>query len=270
MGTKNIYFIRKVVWVTLGNRGVENVNIGWGDADFVVYKGAYANLEFVVRDVDRKPQNLLGKDLCVSIIRNGTDELVLERELVVTDAYEGRAKLILAPHDMWYWEPDFYRYALRYIDTDAEDFTYLYNDFNQEVLGYIEIRDRAEARPPKPQEATSFQPSSLSDIETGSEWFSGAFRGPAQYGSKSNLVTVAFYMENFTGEIRAEASLDPQPDQASTNWFSIDLVPGVNPTPFEDRTGIEAFNIEGSYNWLRFVWRPENEDSGEVTKILLN
>lgn len=271
MSTKNIYFIRKVVWVTLGDKGVSNVNIGWGDADFVVYKGAYANLEFVVRDVDRKPVKLMGKDVCATIIRNGTEELVLEKELVVTDAHAGRAKLTLNPNEIIKWEPDFYRYSLKFINIDTEEYTYLYNDYNQEVVGYIEIRDGAEARPPKPQEANSFRPVFL-DIDDATEWFSGAFRGPAQYGQTENLTTVAIYMEDFTGYIRAEASLDLTADQAETNWFTIDFIPGSSKVEFEGKTGIEAYNIEGSYNWLRFAWAPEvgEEETARVTRILLN
>ena len=55
--SKTLYKIKQRVWLTQTNNGVENVNMPYGgfNADFVIYKGTDAVLEFFVRNLDRKP-----------------------------------------------------------------------------------------------------------------------------------------------------------------------------------------------------------------------
>lgn len=266
MTTKTQYYMRKVVWVTLGDNGVKNVNIGWGDADFILNKGANGVLEFVIRDIDRKPVKLLGVSINCSIINNSNEELVLEKELLITDYINGRGKIIITPSDMQNWEIGFYRYVLTFNNLDNEDFVYLYNDFNQEVVGYIELRDKAIGKPPKAQEQTSFTPVKP-NIGDETRYYSGVFKGPAQLGYTSNLMTVAFYGSNFTGNVYAEISLDPIADQNIQNWVPIQLVPGQDFVSFNDLNAVEPYNIYGDYHYLRFSFTKE---SGDITKILVN
>ncbi len=266
MTTKTQYYIRKVVWVTIGNNGVQNVNIGWGDADFILNKGANGILEFVIRDIDRKPVKLLGVSIICSIINNATEELMLEKELIITDHINGRGKIIITPGEMQDWEIGFYRYVLTFTNLDNENFVYLYNDFNQEILGYIELRDKALAKPPMAQEQSSFTPV-LTNNKDKTRYYSGVFKGPAQLGYSENLMSVAFYGSNFTGEIYAEASLDPIPDQNIQNWVGIQLIPGQDSVSLVDFNSVEPYNIYGNFHYLRFSFTKE---SGEITKILLN
>ena len=93
--TKSLYHIRKIVWLTRDNNGVQNMNSGYGKADFVVYKGTDSYLEFYVKDIDRKPINLLGKSLSISIINFYTNELMLVRNLEIVNAQRGQCKVKL-------------------------------------------------------------------------------------------------------------------------------------------------------------------------------
>ena len=265
-----VYYDRKIVWVTLGNRGVMNMNVGWGDADFIIYKGATAILEFVVRDIDRKPVNLTGKKVSATLIYDKTQEMLLEKDLVEYNVYDrGRVKLTLQPSDFMNWPTGIIRYSLTLTDIDAHETVYLYNDFAQGAIGYIELRDTAMPKPPQPQQSVGFTPSNPDRTEP-TKWCSGVFKGPAQLGSIGSMSTVAIYLDNFSGTITAEASLDPVPLQSVNNWFTIQLVPGMDELEIENCSRVQAFNIFGDFHWLRFCYSQDSGQEGSITKILLN
>lgn len=269
MVTKNVYYLRKIAWVTLTDRGIKNMNLGWGDADFIVYKGAYSYLEFIVRDVDRKPVKLVGMTVKCFLIHDNTNELYLERELEIVNPVEGRCKLTLTPGDSIDWAAGHIRYSLQIFDSDLGTSVYLYNDLNQEALGYIELRDRAFPAPPQIKEAKTFTPVSTG-LNQPTVWYSGSFKGPGQELYTSSLMTFAVYLENYSGMFFVETTLDPQPDGDNTKWVKIDLLPGQSEITYTNKSGVDPYNISGQYQWIRFGYYQNSGDEGKISKILLN
>lgn len=269
MATKNAYFVRKIAWVTLANQGVGNVNLGWGDADFVVYKGAFSNLEFVVRDVDRKGVKLIGKRVCATLINNNTNELYLERELEIINPIEGRCKLVLTPGDLMEWQLGAIRYSLTIKDIDNNEFNYLYNDLNQEAIGYIEIRDRASPNPNNVIILDKFTPNRNIFTEQ-TTFYTGSIRGPGQLSYTNSMLTFAVYLENYTGSFFVEATLDLISDSDTTNWFKLELFPNGEIIKFDNKNGIEPYNLTGEYQWIRFGYFQTIGETGSVKKILIN
>lgn len=270
MNSRNIYFIRKIAWVSLGDQGVKGMNLGWGDTDFVIHKGAFSNLEFVVRDVDRKPVNLNGKIISASLIDNETGELYIERDLQIIDHSKGRCKLTLTPDDIIDWNNGFIRYSITLKDEDSLEYFYLYNDMNQEAIGYIEVKDKAAPLPVKVNELTEFTPYGNYDVTLPTKMHSGSIKGPGQNSFTSNIMTIAIYFKEFTGKFFVEATLDPVPDGQSANWFKINLLPGQDELKFFNKSGVEPYNISGDYHWIRFGYYQEQFETGSITKILAN
>ena len=269
MSTKTAYFVRKIAWVTLTNQGVSNVNLGWGDADFIVHKGAFSNLEFIVRDVDRKSVNLSGRRVYATLINNNTQELYLERELEVLDYEKGRCKLVLTPGDIINWESGAIRYSLTFQNIDTNEHVYLYNDLNQEAIGYIELRDRAAPKPNKTTVLDNFTPVE-SNRNDPTVYYAGAIMGPGQMSYTNALMTFAAYFDNFTGTLFVEATLDPVTLDSNANWFKLELVPFKNEISYKNKSGIDAYNISGEYQWIRFGYFQNIGEEGSLTKILVN
>jgi len=269
MATKNAYFVRKIAWVTLSNQGVGNVNLGWGDADFVVYKGAFSNLEFVVRDVDRKGVKLIGKRVFATLINNNTNELYLERELEIINPIEGRCKLVLTPGDLIEWQLGSIRYSLTIKDVDSNEFNYLYNDLNQEAIGYIEIRDRASPNPNNIIVLDKFTPVERAFGQPPT-FHTGSVPGPGQLSYSNSMLTFAVYLEDYTGSFFVEATLDPVSDGDDTNWFKLELFPNGEIISFNSINGIEPYNLMGEYQWIRFGYYQDVGEIGTIKKILVN
>ena len=114
-------------------------------------------------------------------------------------------------------------------------------------------------------------------------------RADGFFGQKDGLHSVAWSLEDFTGRIFLEASLETDPQD--NDWFSIHLdgsktfveyplKPG-DPSGAKGDTMIDAFTFQGNFLWLRvkmdksFV-RPipttdtEKSFLGSIKKVLLN
>lgn len=80
------------------------------------------------------------------------------------------------------------------------------------------------------------------------------------YGGIGGLQTVAFYLLNFQGGIRLQATLDTDPVD-DDNWFDVYQF-GSNDAPTSDNFSV---NIDGNFTWLRA--RVEDFAAGTITKL---
>jgi hypothetical protein len=83
------------------------------------------------------------------------------------------------------------------------------------------------------------------------------------YGGFGGLQTVAFFLLDFRGRIKIEASLDFQPTLDS-EWFTI--------YDFDSRTSTTtnnfSTNITGNFTWIRA--NVEGFSQGTITKLMLS
>lgn len=114
-------------------------------------------------------------------------------------------------------------------------------------------------------------------------------RADGWFGAKDGLHSVAWTLENFTGRIFLEASLETDPQE--NDWFPLfldgskafieyPLIPG-DPSGVRGDTMVDSFTFMGNFIWLRVridrsYIRPlptsdlEKSLLGSVTKVLLN
>lgn len=80
------------------------------------------------------------------------------------------------------------------------------------------------------------------------------------YGGVGGLQTVAFYLLNFQGDIRLQATLDTDP-VSDNNWFDVYQF-NSNIAPTSENFSV---NVTGNFTWLRA--RVEDFDAGTITKL---
>jgi hypothetical protein len=83
------------------------------------------------------------------------------------------------------------------------------------------------------------------------------------YGGFGTLQTVAFFLLNFQGIIKIEATLDAVP-AVDADWFKVDEFD----TTSSEITENFSRNITGYFTWIRA--RVENFEAGTITKIMLS
>lgn len=83
------------------------------------------------------------------------------------------------------------------------------------------------------------------------------------YGGFGDLQTVAFFLLNFRGRIRIQATLDQMP-ASDFDWFDVDTFDSTTSATTENF----SHNIEGNFVWIRA--RVEGFSAGTITKLMLS
>lgn len=277
MTAVKLYNFPLVIDLTLVDRGIRNNNMPFRDSDFKVYRGTFNPVEFIIRDNDRKPINLVGKCITATVINFFTNSVVLQKDIAIIDPAKGRIKLLLAPQEIAEWETGFYKYSILINHEDGSN-NLLFVDQDHTAGGFFEMLDGV-----LPDLIESIHIATDEFMETNiapptnesTRFLSSAFPGDALLCEEDGLHTAVVYLTDFVGKFFIQGSLEDTPTSNEDDWFDIFLtmtVPyfefGNTPTPDDTFTGLEAFTFTGSLRWVRFKYVPDDDNTGTVDKIL--
>jgi len=249
------------------NNGVKNKNMALSDSDFKVHKGADTLIEFSLRNNDRKPINLVGKEAMVTIIDITNESILFQKNIKILNESKGLVQLKLSSAEISSWPTGFLRYSALLINEDGTK-TLLATDLNSSSTGTIEVK--GDALPglfePVVLDPLKFTPIEFKDVSLAfntpdTRFVSDAIIGDAQKGFSDGLHTFSVKGTNFTGELSVLGSLEPLPSSnivaPVVDWFPIQLTADSTILSFTDFTGIQAFNFISNITWLKFVWKPD-------------
>lgn len=242
-----------------------NRNMPMHNPDFILFKDSQTEVEFVIRNVDRKPINLEGKDIFITLVDYKNGQTLANIPLTIVDAARGIARLTMLPFMAKDIPLGFGRYTVSYL-RDNGNTQILNTDQYDRGHGYFEMQYGSELQGIISQESKYeyFTPVNPNGFNT--YYVSENFKGNLKNGSLCGLHTLAFYTEDWTGSIWAEGSLSETiPDD--TEWFPIKL-----DTRFETKlinySGIWACNITSNLQWVRFKIQHNATNIGRFKKIM--
>lgn len=94
--------------------------------------------------------------------------------------------------------------------------------------------------------------------------FSGDDQKAADYyGGFGQLQTVAYFLANFQGKIRIEATLESTPTNNS-DWFTVNEFDSTSGATTENF----STNIAGNFTWIRA--RVQDFEAGTITKVTMS
>ena len=96
-----------------------------------------------------------------------------------------------------------------------------------------------------------------------SDWAGDDQQAANYYGGFGTLQTVAFFLLNFQGLIKIEATLDSEPT-VDSDWFKVEEYDTTSAIITENFSR----NITGYFVWIRA--RVENFEAGTITKVMLS
>jgi len=247
------------------------MNFGWGENTHItIYKGLTNRIEFIIRNHDRVPINISSYDIVARIYDNLTDELLLTKEAEIVSFERGKIAFVITAEDIFDMSENMtLRMIVIAIHKDLKTEEVLYTDYGTKNHIYLTIDGKSDPVPKTVQEVNGFRPITINDR---TYYTSGMLRGPKMKKRSSSLVTVAIYFSDFTGRLFIEVSNDLIEDEVNTSWVKYEIQTGRDHKDYENFTGIDAFNIEGNYNWFRILYLPDDTrpNSGNLTKVLAN
>lgn len=277
MSAIKLYKFPLIIDLTVVDRGIRNNNMPFRDSDFKVYRGAFNPVEFIVRDNDRKPTNLVGKTVTITIINFFTGATMLQKDVVVIDPAKGRIKLVLAPQEIAEWSNGTFKYSMLLNHEDCTN-QLLFIDQDQTAGGFFELIDGV--LPDMVESVISigedYTPINAAPPTTEpTRFISSAYPGDAEFCEDDGLHTAVVYLTDYAGKFYIQGSLEEIPSPNENDWFDIHLTMiepyfefGNTPEPDDTFTGLEAFTFTANIRWVRFKHIPDDDNPGTFDKVL--
>ena len=262
----NVYYSTRVIDLTMPILGVAHWNLPMNDYTFRLYKGSKNSIEVVVRNNDRKPVNLTGRHLIVTISDIDTYEVLSQKPIDVRDAYAGSALLTLSSYEIDDWPLGFLRYTVMMQHEDSSQ-SMLYVDQDEGASGYLELLEGPNLGPINSLSCNAFIPV-LNNNNGLTYFYSTSFPGNAQIDRHNyNLMTIAIYTSNWTGVLFIEGCLEDESPTATSPWFPISIA-GQNVMALINHTGITPLSFEASLRWVRLGYSTDTSNIGTFDRIL--
>jgi hypothetical protein len=224
-----------------------------------IFRGISNQIDFQVRDLDRKPYALMNRRLYVVIKDQITQQVMIGKHAHVDDDRHGRYSLRLEPGEIDTWPVGKYTFSV--IMTDCEDRDQLlYTDMDQRTVGEIDLSEQplAVLRPSiqiLPKDFYTVLQGSIQRKDT------GKFPASNTVSSASGLHTIGIWSNNWSGTVKIQGSLEDNP-RNDLDWFDVETI--VN-DPLDE---LIYTNVFGRYQWLRFVQLPLDTNQGTIDKIV--
>lgn len=267
-----LYEVKRKVELTLREfGGTVNWNLPMNTNDFRVFKDVYNSIEFVVRNTDRKPINLMGRSAEINFYDQRTSKLLHNTKLKVINEAKGICKLEIAPDVTADWFLQTYSYSVVVTNADGTRHM-LYVDQNESQRGFFELAQGPKFDPLPSYEVTYGQLTETNELVNNVQTtfrHSTAFPGSLQRNNTSGLHTVVAYLKNYSGTLKIQASVEDGVPVES-DWYDLKVL------EFDKKTGLETISFEANLMWVRFWLHNESDDldevlesnKGEITKLV--
>lgn len=221
-----------------------------------IYKGVDSTLGFEVKNQDRKPINLLGKDILVNIMKVKTGELIVQRRARAIEPELGFCEFTVFSSDIIDIDTGLYQISAVVYESDGIARP-LYTDHNRRVTLEVEICDGAYP---------TFVPSvQLQFSQLGSSWVSQPVASNLQKNDSSNFHTIQISVTNFTGTVEALVSMEYD---SMGNYYPVKFVNDKYKVEFTNSTDVQGWNFIADARWVKILYTPDSSNTGTVDKIL--
>jgi hypothetical protein len=253
MSVVHYYDLPQVVHLSTG-MGANTMNYPVSRSDIYFAKNVTNDIDFLLKDIDRKPV-VLTETLVLRVADREAGKVLLTVPLTLTDPVKARYQATVPPIAIEDFALGFYSYSVTRRDASGAE-RLLFSDRGRTETGYVEVREG-----PLPPETTAFTitPEDLYPLDA--DLLSGAYPGAAVVGNIEGVMSFAIYGNHFTGTVVVEASLDAEVPTDEAGWFPMAA------TSYTDLTGVSGFSLEANVTWVRFKvtdkTTPAQQDDGQ-------
>jgi hypothetical protein len=252
-----LYDMKRRVELTLRETGGSmNWNLPMNTNDFRVFKDVQNTIEFVVRNTDRKPINMMDRTAKILFYDQRLNKLLWTKALRVINEAKGICKLIIEPDVMADWLLQTYSYQVVVTNPDG-GVQMLYVDANESQRGFFELLQGPKFEPLASQTVTYEQlmPMMVTPNDTRVSYrITSAIPGSLQTGNTGGIHTIAAYLENFTGRLVIQGSVETG-TPSDWDWYDIQT------HTFDHESGLRGFSLDANLSWIRArVYNANDQD----------
>lgn len=263
MPSVNLYQIPQVIQTT--QAGAVGVNSATNKIDFDVSKNVTTEVEFLLKNIDRKliidPTNVL----IMYIVDPGDQSIKMQKRLDSVTPGRGHFRLTISPSDIIDWSPGYYAYSVVILRAIDQSQILIHSNQNRSQYGFLEVKPGPIPSPIPPAQWEPSDANKRFDLNPVVDYFiSGAYAGSAQRDNRYGQHTCVIYTKNYTGTFKVQASLENGIPSSIGEWFDIDDAH----TTLNKSTGAVSIQFVGSVMWVRFLYVPALTNQGIISKVL--
>lgn len=215
-----LYYDNRFLNITLSEISSQNWNLPMNENKFKIYKNSNTIIQFIMRNNDRKPLNLSGKCLFITVNDEYNTKTLLHKCLDVIDEKQGLVKLITRPYETQDWPVGNLTFNVSIDEGDGKRLLYL--DQMETARGFLQVCDGPYVGPRPSQHITNFTPIMIDDIPTKYRIWSDVMAGSAKTDNYDGVQTISTKLFGFTGNITIYLSLEKDmPQITDPVWFPI-------------------------------------------------
>jgi len=222
---------------------------------FRIVKGVKTEIQFFIKQANGKAIKLRNKIIDGVVFKVTDNDIIISKRLKIIDEDRGIAMLTFNTVDVLPVSPGYYKMSLTVTDVDNQLIPIYLNETYEEQY-VLEIIENHITASPNTVVIDNF--SSNNNL-----LYSDQILSTAQSISTFGVSTIAIYGNNFTGNVKVQATLETVPNISS--WFDVDIDRVTGVKNYENFTGIDAYVFEGKFYWIRFVIE---QTTGNIDKIL--
>lgn len=251
MGESFLYSYPRKIHLLLDCEAQPNWNYPMQSPEFKLYRNVDNEVEFYIRDTDRKPVNLQNSRLKFTAIDFRENNTLWEIDLDIVNPTKGLVRLNVVPYLLSKVKPESYAFYVTMIRDSKEKL--FYTDHRNSARGFFEV---LEGKYPAVRPTIVMDPETFIDKSSSmltDRWLTSSYYpGNLQTAQDFDLMTLAVYGENFDGWIWVEGSLEYEP--TDQDFFNIPLN-GQERTLFSYWSGIKSFSLPHKVFWLRVNYK---------------
>lgn len=210
----------------------------YGRSTFKMFRKVQNQFDFLVRDIDRQPVVLPG--VLSFNVWDDSGMILLNLPLTVVNAARGHYKLIIPAETTHPIRSGIYVWSVTNTDNAITRLLYTNQDYGSQ--GILEV---AEGMLEPLDDPYVIEPSDMTPL--GGKLYSSTLPGAWRNNSTSGNHTVVAYLDNFTGRLQINATVDDQAPTNETGWVE------VKSEDFDHRTGTIAISFSGNFTYVQFL-----------------
>lgn len=253
-----LYYNPRYVFVSFDNPSAPNWNLTMNETRFKIDRGTHNLVQFIVRDNDRKPINLLGKELHITVNNEDQIRTLIHKKLKVYDAPNGILHLELQPYETLDWPIGYLEFNISITEENRSRMISL--DQAQTSRGFLEVVPGIYTGPRPSMETCSLVPVKVNDIPDQYRFYSDVFPGTLNTSNYQGLSTAAITTENYSGRMWVMGCMEQEiPQNRDSSWFVININDNNPNEPFltfTSSTGITNVDFICRCYWIIFKFDP--------------
>jgi len=256
-----VYKIPQVINLVISTPG-KRLNPAMNYSEAKVVKGIDNEIHFQIRDTDRKPINLLGKQIIGTMYFSEDQKFVLETPFIIDNASKGMVSLQLSASLINSWPTGRFYLAIKMIDGEGKQ-EIAYSSYDYDTKVELIVSGDTFPGPLRSSHSTDHFVSMVADI--GDNYtISDPLPGDLIDRTGNGLHSSVFWSENFAGKVTLQGTLVTNTSIIEHDWFTI------KEFQFDgEYTGSTIHNYEHSTGWTRLKIEPTQVGpaAGTITKF---